>query len=209
MTAALRPDLALIAAAVPAGARVLDVGCGDGSLLAHLRDVCGARPHGLELDAAQVARAVARGLPVVQGDADRDLSDWPDDAFDIAILSQTIQATRAPARVLAELARVARQAFVSLPNFGYWRVRLALALRGRMPETPTLPHRWHSTPNIHLCTLADFEALALEAGWEIARRWALAGGRRLDGPGHNWRAETGLYLLVRPGAGAGRLSRAA
>lgn len=194
-----RPDFEIIARAMPRGARVLDVGCGDGALLEHLRDVCAARPNGLELDPAMVARAVARGLPVVQGDADHDLADWPDDAFDVAILSQTIQATHAPARVLAQLARVARRAFVSFPNFGHWRVRLALAGRGRMPETRALPNRWHSTPNIHLCTLADFEALAGETGWRVERRWALAAGVVLRGPGANWRAETGLYLLARAG----------
>lgn len=217
MSEALRPDLALIARAVPAGARVLDVGCGDGALLAHLREALGVRPYGLELDPAQVARAMARGLPVVQGDADRDLADWPEDAFDVAILSQTIQATRAPAKVLAELARIARRTIVSFPNFGHWRVRLALALRGRMPETRTLPHRWHDTPNIHLCTLSDFEALAGETGWSIEQRWALARGRPLAGPGRNWRAETGLFVLARSGRAArpvtppagGALSRAA
>jgi methionine biosynthesis protein MetW len=144
-----------------------------------------------------VARAVARGLPVVQGDADRELADWPDDAFDVAILSQTIQAMAAPARVMTQLGRVARRVFVSFPNFGHWRVRLALAGRGRMPETRALPHRWHDTPNIHLCTLADFEALAAETGWRVEQRWALASGVALGGPGLNWRAETGVYLLAR------------
>ncbi|MBX9814771.1 MAG: methionine biosynthesis protein MetW, partial [Sphingomonas sp.] len=144
----LRPDLAIIAANVAPGARVLDVGCGDGALMAALRDTHGVDARGLELDAGNVAAAVARGLAVVQGDADRDLPAYPDASFDYAILSQTLQTTRAPDRVLAELLRIGRRAFISFPNFAHWRVRLSLLTTGRMPVTRLLPERWYDTPNI-------------------------------------------------------------
>jgi methionine biosynthesis protein MetW len=134
----LRPDLAAVAAAVPEGARVLDIGCGDGQLLAWLRDTKGVVGRGIELDASDVAAAVGRGLAVVQGDADTDLADYPDAAFDVVILSNTLQAMQRPADVLAQLVRIGRSAIVSFPNFGHWRVRLGLALSGRMPVT----RRW-------------------------------------------------------------------
>jgi methionine biosynthesis protein MetW len=131
----LRPDLAVIAAHVAPGSRVLDVGCGDGALLAALRDEKAVDARGLELDAGNVAECVARGLSVIQGDADADLADYPDAAFDYAILSQTLQTTMRPDRVLGELLRVGRQAFVSFPNFAHWRVRASLLWNGRMPVT--------------------------------------------------------------------------
>ena len=193
----IRVDLQVIADMIQPRSRVLDIGCGDGALLDYLGHFKQVDGRGIELSQAGVNACVSHGLSVIQGDADTDLKDYPSDAFDYAVLSQTLQATRDPRRVLQELVRIGRRAIVSFPNFGHWRVRLALAGRGRMPKTRTLPHRWHDTPNIHLCTMADFEELAAETGWHIERRWALASGMVLGGPGLNWRAETGVYLLAR------------
>ena len=192
----LRPDLAAVAAAVPAGARVLDIGCGDGQLLAWLRDTKGVEGRGIELDPSDVAAAVGRGLAVVQGDADTDLADYPDAAFDVVILSNTLQAMQRPADVLAQLVRIGRSAIVSFPNFGHWRVRLGLALSGRMPVTRSLPVSWHETPNIHFCTIADFEALAVEMGLTVERRAGLSSGRQVA-IWPNLLADTGVFVLRR------------
>jgi methionine biosynthesis protein MetW len=191
----LRPDLAAIADAVPAGARVLDIGCGDGALLAHLRDTKGVDARGIDVSAANVAGAVARGLSVVQGDADADLGDYPDHAFDMVILSDTLQAMQRPAVVLAELVRIGRRAVVSFPNFGHWRVRASLAFGGRMPMTKSLPVSWHETPNIHFCTIDDFRALAAELGLRVESATFLSGGVRRGGGLANLLAEQAVFAL--------------
>ena len=154
------------------GARVLDVGCGDGALLEHLKtkDVDG---RGIEISQANVNACVARGLAVVQGDADTDLVDYPAQVFDAVILSQTIQATEKPRVVMEHLLRIGRRVAISLPNFGYWKVRLSLLAGGRMPRTRTLDYSWWATPNIHLCTLADFVDLTHECGATIVEAYAL------------------------------------
>jgi methionine biosynthesis protein MetW len=193
----LRPDLAAIADAVPAGARVLDIGCGDGALLAHLRDTKGVDARGIDVSAANVAAAVARGLSVVQGDADADLADYPGGAFDMVILSDTLQAMRAPATVLAELVRIGRRAVVSFPNFGHWRVRGSLALGGRMPVTKSLPVSWHETPNIHFCTVDDFRALAADLGMRVESAAFLSGGSRRNAVLANLLAEQAVFVLAR------------
>lgn len=157
--ATLRPDLALIADMVAAGSRVLDIGCGEGALLECLARDRGVIARGMELQQKNVNACVARGLSVIQGDADTDLAEYPSGAFDYAILSLTLQATRDPRRVLEQMVRIARHAIVSFPNFGHWRVRLGLLLQGAMPVTEALPEPWYETPNIHLCTVRDFTAL--------------------------------------------------
>lgn len=179
--AGIRRDLSLLADMVTPGARVLDIGCGDGTLLAYLRDRKGVDARGMELSMDGVRDCVAQGLSVVQGDADTDLQDYPDGAFDLVILSQTLQATRAPDKVLGQLARIGRSAIVSFPNFGHWRAILHLALRGRMPVTPTIPLEWYETPNIHFCTIRDFLGLADKLELAVADAAILdADGARLS-----------------------------
>ena len=169
----LRPDLAAIADMIRPGSRVLDVGCGDGALLEHLVRTKGVDGRGIEISQANVNACVARGLAVVQGDADSDLVDYPAQVFDAVILSQTIQATEKPKAVLDHLLRIGRRTAVSLPNFGYWKVRLGLLAGGRMPRTQQLGYAWWETPNIHLCTLADFVDLTSECGAAIVEAHAL------------------------------------
>jgi methionine biosynthesis protein MetW len=165
--------------------------------MAWLRDARQVDVRGLELDPANVSRAVARGLSVVQGDADTDLVYYPDDAFDYAILSQTLQTARKPDRVLNDLLRIGRRAFVSFPNFAYWRVRWGLMWGGRMPVTPALPVSWHETENIHQLTIDDFRAFVAERGIVVENAWFLTGNRRTSHAGANLRAEHAVFLLRR------------
>ena len=197
MSAALRPDLALIAAHVAPGSRVLDVGCGDGALMAVLRDTRQADARGLELDQHNVAECVARGLSVIQGDADVDLAYYPDASFDYAILSQTLQTTKRPDLVLGELLRVGRKAFVSFPNFAHWRVRASLLWGGRMPVTRLLPVAWYETPNIHHVTVRDFRALVADQGYQLEGEWFLSGDHTIGSAAAAWRAEHAVFLLSR------------
>ena len=198
----LRPDLAAIAAMIPPGTRVLDIGCGDGSLLEYLVRAKGVDGRGLELIQQNVNHCVARGLSVVQGDADTDLSEYPSGIFDIVILSQTIQATERPSYVLRELLRIGKHIIVSFPNFGHWRVRLSLLVSGRMPVTKALGHSWHDTPNIHLCTISDFLTLVQEAGARIESALALIDNERTrtmhpDAWGPNIFAQGAIFLLTK------------
>jgi methionine biosynthesis protein MetW len=158
---------------VEPGARVLDVGCGDGALLAHLRDTRDVDGRGIELSMAGVRAAVSRGLPVIQGDADTDLLDYPSNSFDYAILSQTLQATERPREVLENLLRIAKHAIVSIPNFAHWRGRWQLVVHGRMPVSDYLPFEWWNTPNIHFCTLRDFRQLCRDMALHVDRGLAL------------------------------------
>src|SRR3984957_16498290 len=153
-----RVDLLVVAGMVQPGSRVLDVGCGDGELL-RLLETRGVDGRGIELSREGVNECVAKGLAVVQGDADTDLVDYPDDAFDYVILSQTVQATRQPRVVIEHMLRIGRHAIVSFPNFGHWKIRLKLMCEGQMPRTDNLPDTWYDTPNIHFCTIKDFREL--------------------------------------------------
>ncbi len=198
----VREDFREILRLLRPGTRVLDVGCGGGELLELLTREKDIDARGVEISPQGVSACLARGLAVMQGDADRDLEQFPTGAFDYAILSQTLQATRSPRQVLSELMRIADRAVVSFPNFGHWRVRWSLLSRGRMPETRSLPEPWWSTPNIHLCTLADFIALVEDLDLRIEASAALAEGKpaRPMDPSRaieNWRAEAALFLLGR------------
>ena len=197
-----RVDLVLIADMVDKGARVLDVGCGDGALLHLLRDTRGVDARGMELSQRGVNDCVAKGLPVIQGDADTDLNAYPDDSFDYVILSQTLQATRQPRKVLENMLRVGRRAIVSFPNFGHWRIRSQIAFGGRMPVTPNLSQNWYDTPNIHFCTIRDFVALTREIDAAIARGVALdrfGTPMRVNAPWWVWNffGEQAVFMLDR------------
>jgi methionine biosynthesis protein MetW len=193
----LRPDLAIIADTIREGSRVLDVGCGDGLLMAALRDHKRVDARGMELDGANVSSAVARGLAVVQGDADSDLADYPDNIFDYAILSQTLQTTRRPDIVLDHLLRIGNQAFVSFPNFSQWRIRFAHMFGGRMPVTKQLPDRWYDTPNIHHVTIDDFRSFLAERNVTIEGAWFLSGNKPRGDRMANLLAEHAVFLLRR------------
>jgi methionine biosynthesis protein MetW len=200
----VRVDLRFIAEMVAPGARVLDIGSGDGSLIEHLFRTRGCDARGIEIDMAEVTRAVAHGLPVMHGDADNDLSQYPDGAFDYVVLSRTLQAVERPREVLRQMLRIGTRALVSFPNFGHWQVRLRLAATGRMPMTATWNRPWYETPNIHPCTLLDFRALCEQEGYAVERWLAIdEAGRKSP-----WRrslrlanlfGEQALFLLRKAG----------
>jgi methionine biosynthesis protein MetW len=197
-----RVDFLVMAELIEPRTRVLDVGCGDGELLVLLKHKLGVDARGIELSQKGVNQCVARGLSVVQGDADRDLADYPDDVFDYVILSQTLQATHRPRDVLEQMLRIGQKAVVSFPNFGQWRVRSQLAFRGRMPVTRNLPYSWYDTPNIHLCTIYDFVDLCRELNAHIERAVAInASGQRMGFRAPKWLwnlfGQQAVFLLSR------------
>jgi methionine biosynthesis protein MetW len=169
----LRADLRLITEMVPEGSRVLDLGCGDGSLMAHLRDEKGCTVRGVDLSPEDIASALSRGLSVVQTDLDEGLSGYGDSSFDFVVLSQTLQVVRRPAFVLCEMLRVGQRGIVTFPNFGHWRVRGYLAARGRMPVSRSIPFSWYDTPNIHHTTITDFRDFVAENGGAIEQEVSL------------------------------------
>ena len=196
----LRRDLRLIAEMIEPESRVLDIGCGDGALLAYLAREKGVDARGMELSQSGVNACVRHGLSVIQGDADHDLDAFPAGAFDVAVLSQTLQATRRPRHVVEELVRIGKRAIVSFPNFGFWRIRLGLLWRGRMPVSELLNNSWYDTPNIHLCTIRDFVVLCDALGTKIERSITLDRHGRpfsLDPRGGlaNLLAEQGVFVL--------------
>ena len=184
----MRLDLRLIAEMVAPGSRVLDIGCSDGQLIDELTRTRGCDARGIEIDMAEVTRTVARGLPVMHGDADSDLAHYPDRAFDYVVLSRTLQAVEKPREVLRQMLRIGEHAVVSFPNFGHWQVRWQLLWSGRMPMTSVWARPWHETPNIHPCTIRDFFALCAEENYEVERWLAIdEAGRKSP-----WRRFSGL-----------------
>src|SRR6202008_2865487 len=197
-----RVDLLLVADMVAPGSKVLDIGAGDGELLRILGEQRGVAGRGIELSREGVNECVAKGLAVIQGDADTDLADYPDDAFDYVILSQTLQATRQPRVVLEHMLRIGRHGIVSFPNFGHWGIRLQVAVLGHMPRTDNLPYAWYETPNIHFCSIKDFRELCHAAGAKMEQAVALNawGGRmRVKMPWWFWNlfGEQAVFLLSR------------
>ena len=182
----LRPDLDLISEWIAPGSRVLDLGCGDGTLLAHLRDHREVDGYGLEINAENIVQCIKAGVNVLQTDLDAGLSDFDPDSFDYVVMTQTLQAVHYPTRLLNEMLRVGREGIVTFPNFGHWSSRVQLALGGRMPISKALPNQWYNTPNIHLCTLRDFEALCRQEGIQILQRTTV---------NHAHRSSLGTYLL--------------
>lgn len=196
----MRADLAIVAGMVGTGKSVLDLGCGDGALLESLIETQGCHGMGVERELDGFLACIDRGVPVTRGDLEEELTLTEASSFDVAVLSLTLQAVRHPDRVLTEMSRVAPRQVVSLPNFGHWKIRAELGLRGRMPASPILPHDWFDTPNIHLCTLADFETTATELGLEIESRVLLdSDGSRapaIAGRAHNLLAKGAVYSLT-------------
>jgi methionine biosynthesis protein MetW len=209
----MRLDLALIAGTIKPGSRVLDIGCGDGTLIERLYQEKGCDARGIEIDMVLVTQAVAHGLPVMHGDADSDLAHYPDNAFDYVVLSRTLQAVEQPRLVLAQMLRIGTRAVVSFPNFGHWQLRWQLLWNGRMPMTPTWSRHWYETPNIHPCTIRDFFVLCEEENY-VVEQWLAADDEGRRGP---WRraprlanmfGEQGLFVLRRAVTGEQRRSAA-
>lgn len=166
----LRADLEIIRGWIKDGARVLDLGCGDGTLLRHLQDEHNVRGYGLEIEPDNVVACIAAGVNVLQLDLDAGLSQFEDNSFDVVLMTGALQEVRRPDLLITEMLRIGRESIVTFPNFGHWRPRLSLALRGRMPINRALPNRWYDTPNIHLCTVRDFETLCRSQHVDITRR---------------------------------------
>ncbi len=198
-----RSDFAIISEIVEPRTRVLDLGCGDGELLEWLAANKQVDARGVEISSARVQRAIARGVSAFQGNIDEGLADYPDGAFDYVILSQTLQETVYPLRVLREMMRVGRRAIVAFPNFGHWRVRLSMLTTGRAPRTKLFPYEWYESPNIHFLTVQDFEGLCLQEKLTIERRYFLAGHRKVTVL-PNLLAEVAVYLVSGEGSGSAR-----
>jgi methionine biosynthesis protein MetW len=191
-----RSDYAIIGEIVEPKTKVLDLGCGEGELLEWLAANKRVEARGVELSGAKVQKAIARGVSVFQCDMEEGLADYPDQTFDYVILSQTLQETREPRKVIREMLRVGRRAIVAFPNFGHWQVRLSMMFSGRAPRTSLFPYEWYESPNIHILTVEDFEALAVLEGLTIERRYFLSGHRRVR-LAPNLLAEVAVFLVRR------------
>ncbi|MBI4907096.1 MAG: methionine biosynthesis protein MetW [Acidobacteria bacterium] len=189
-----RGDYAIIGELIEPGSKVLDLGCSEGELLEWLMDNKNVRASGVELNRERVQQAIARGVSVYQGDIDQGLIDYPPKTFDYVILSQTLQQTLKPLKVLKEMLRVGKQIIVAFPNFGHWSVRLSHLLSGRAPKTGLFPYDWYDSPNIHFLTVDDFEDLCREQKWGVERRFFLSGNRRVTVM-PNLTAEIAVYMI--------------
>ena len=196
----MRFEDGVLAGLIDANSRVLDVGCGDGSLLLHLKKIKNVDGRGLEIDQKRVQESVAKGLAVIEGDAEKDLVDYPNASFDFAILNQSLQQFHDPRKVLDELLRVAKKAIITIPNFGYWKVRLNLLFQGTMPVTENLPHTWYNTPNLHMCTIKDFYNLCKLDNIEIVKSISISSDKVSDIQKSNLEvknliSEIGIFLI--------------
>ena len=197
----MRTDLELIQEWIPAGSRVLDLGCGKGDLLASLAEHKGVSGYGLEIDPDNIAACIARGVNVIEQDLDKGLGNFASNSFDVVVMTQALQAVEYPDRVLQEMLRVGRQCIITFPNFGHWRCRWYLASRGRMPVSDFLPYTWYNTPNIHFCTFKDFEALCKEQNIQVLDRLAVDNQHRHSLGAKFWPnllGEIGIYRVSGP-----------
>ena len=197
----MRVDLEHVADFIDENARVLDLGCGDGELLAHLQETKGIQGYGIEKDQEAIEACIQRGVNVIEHDLNQGLDRFPDDSFDIVVMTETLQALESPRTLLGELLRIARRCIVSFPNFGHWQCRFQLFFRGRMPVAEHLPHQWYNTPNIHLCTFKDFDELCQLEGLEVVERSVVDPKHQRVSKKNafsNLFGATGFYVLGRP-----------
>ncbi len=199
----MRADLEIIQDWIPSGSRVLDLGCGDGELLAWLRDHKQVTGYGLEIDAENIAQCLLKGINVIEQDLDQGLSNFASNSFDVVVMTQALQAVQYPDRLLEEMLRIGRQCIITFPNFGHWRCRWDLLHKGQMPVSEFLPYTWYNTPNIHFCTFLDFEALCHQRQVKVIDRFAVDRLHR-----HHWASrmwpnlfgEIGIYRVSGPGS---------
>jgi methionine biosynthesis protein MetW len=191
-----REDYAIISALVPEGSKVLDVGCGEGELLHWLVENKGVQGRGIELESAKVHKAISKGLSVYQGDINAGLTVYPEGAFDVVVLSQTLQETQQPRQVMREMLRIGRKVVVTFPNFAHWSVRVSLLFHGKAPRTKFLPYSWYNSPNIRVLSIGDFEELVAEEQWQIERKIFLSGHRRIT-RWPNLLAEVAICLVTK------------
>ena len=193
----LRADLEIIQQWIRPGSRVLDLGCGEGQLLRHLRDHKQVQGYGLEIDPDKISSCIRHGVNVMEQNLDESLDNFEDNSFDTVVMTQSLQAMHYPDRVLEDMLRIGHEGILTFPNFAHWRMRVALGLGGRMPVTPALPETWHATGNIRNLTVVDFRALVAERGARIEREWHFAKGHTIRKRGANLRAEFALFLVGR------------
>ena len=196
----MKPEFKIISSLIKKDSRVLDIGCSDGILMEYLRDEKKVDIRGIEISKSKVQNCIAKGLTVIEGNAEKDLKQFPDESFDYVILSQTLQAFLKPENVINELLRIGKQAIVTIPNFGYWKIRLYLLFKGTMPVTKTLPEEWYNTPNIHLCTIKDFVLFSKKKDFKLAKSIAMRSNKSTDINNSNLNiknlsANLGIFLI--------------
>ena len=196
----MKPEFKIISTLIKKGSHVLDIGCGDGILMEYLRDEKKVNIRGIEISKSKVQNCIAKGLTVIEGNAEKDLKQFPDNSFDYVVLSQTLQAFLNPENVIKELLRIGKQAIVTIPNFGYWKIRLHLLLKGTMPVTRTLPEEWYNTPNIHLCTIKDFVFFSKKKEFKLSKSIAMRSNKvsyinNVNLDMKNLSANLGIFLI--------------